>query len=96
MMNSFEEKANEIVKKNLPVNFRFVSREELSKNPNLIKLARGLPEHIKEVRIVDIEGFDQQACGGCHVKNTREVGNIKIVDTVNKGTNNRRVYFVLT
>lgn len=94
-IKSFEEKANEIIKKSLPVSFNAVSRKELLKNPNMIKLAKGLPKHIKEIRIVDIEGFDQQACGGCHVKNTKEIGKIRIIDTVNKGKNNRRIYFTL-
>ncbi len=91
----FEKKANEIIKKALPVTFRFVSRKDLENDPDLVRLAKGMPEGIEEFRIVDIRGFDAQACGGCHVRNTSEVGRIRITDFVNKGARNKRIYFVI-
>jgi misacylated tRNA(Ala) deacylase len=44
------------------------------------------------VRVVEIEGFDAQACGGTHVKNTSEVGRLSIFRTENKGRINKRLY----
>jgi len=44
------------------------------------------------VRVVEIVGFDAQACGGTHVANTRDVGRLSIVRTENKGKNNKRLY----
>ena len=61
--------------------------------PVLSKLAGGLPEHIREVRIVDIKGFDVQGCGGTHVRDTAEIGRLSLVTCENKGAKNRRVYF---
>ena len=55
-----------------------------------------IPKSIDEIRVVEIENFDQQACGGTHVKNTSEVGHIEIIKAENKGKNNRRIYFKLT
>ena len=92
---SFSDKANEIVRKGLNVKLYLLSREEVVKDPSLIMLAKGMSPDIKEFRIVEIEGFDRQACGGCHVRNTSEIGKIHIKEIENKGKNNRRVYFTV-
>lgn len=93
LIMGFGEKANKIIQEAHPVNFLFKSREEVMKDPNLLRLARGMPEDIREFRVVDIEGFDKQVCGGTHLKNTSEIGRLKIVGLENKGSSNRRVYF---
>jgi misacylated tRNA(Ala) deacylase len=88
-------KANEIIQKELPVEIYYKSREEAEKDPTLFKLAIGFPHDIKELRIVDIKGFDAQADGGCHVKSLKEIGKLVFKEAVNKGKNNRRVYFTV-
>ena len=90
------EKANEIVKKDLKVRSYFLPREEAMKIENITKLANVLPPNVKELRIVEIEGFDIQADGGTHVRSTKEIGEIKFLKAENKGKNNRRVYYTLT
>jgi len=94
-LKSYEAKANETLAKGLPVNLKFLPREEAFKIPALVKLKMMLPESIKIIRVVEIEGFDQQACAGTHVKNLSEIGKIEITKAENKGANNRRVYFKL-
>ncbi len=97
-MKSYEKMANEIINKGIEIKFEFRSRDEVMKDPKMTKLAKGLeglPQDIKEFRIVTIGDIDCQADGGTHVKNTKEVGKIKFIDFVNKGKNNRRIYFVL-
>ncbi|MEM4637858.1 MAG: alanyl-tRNA editing protein AlaXM [Candidatus Woesearchaeota archaeon] len=96
LMKSFEEKTNEIIKRNLPVSFRILEREEAFKIPSLVKLRKQLPENIKEIRIVDIGDFDHQACGGTHLKNTSEIGTIEIYALENKGKERRRIYFKIS
>ncbi|MBN1644963.1 alanyl-tRNA editing protein [Candidatus Woesearchaeota archaeon] len=91
----YADKANEIVKKDLPIKIYSKPREEVMKIPSITKLANVLPPAVKELRIVEIEGFDIQADGGTHVKTTKEVGEIEIISAENKGKNNRRVYFRL-
>jgi misacylated tRNA(Ala) deacylase len=87
------EKANELIKKDLPVEIYYKSMEEAKKDPTLFKLAIGFPHDIQTLRIVDIKGFDAQADGGCHVKSLKQIGKIEFLEAVNKGKNNRRVYF---
>ncbi len=94
-MKDYVNEANEIIAKNLPVEIRMMPREEAFKIPELVKLKKMLPESLKIIRVVDIVGFDKQACAGTHVKNTSEIGRIEITEIKNKGKSNRRVYFVL-
>jgi len=94
-MMAMESKVNEIVDRGLPVKFSFMPREEAEENPRITKLAKGLPPAVKVLRIVEIRDFDINACGGTHLANTKEIGRIRIVDLVNKGKNNRRIYFTL-
>lgn len=70
----------------------------LDKNADVdkfLRLAKGLPPNITNIRIVEIVGFDAQPDGGTHVHNTKEVGRIVFQKSENKGKNNRRVYFSL-
>jgi len=93
LLGSFETKFNEIVDKAYEVKSEIITREEAEQMPDLVKLAKGLSPEIKEIRVVNIEGFDKQACGGTHVRNVKEVGHIEIIGMENKGKNNRRIYF---
>jgi misacylated tRNA(Ala) deacylase len=94
-LGSYEAKTNAILKKALPVSIRIMPRDEAFKIPALVKLKKVLPETIKDIRVVSIEGFDQQACAGAHVGNLGEVGEIEIISLENKGKSRRRIYFKL-
>lgn len=50
-----------------------------------------IPEHVSEIRVVDIVGLDKQADGGTHVRSTSEVGRIRVIKLENKGKGNKRV-----
>jgi misacylated tRNA(Ala) deacylase len=87
---------NKEVEKSRPVKTRILPREEAFQIPDLIRTKINLlPEGILEVRIVEIEGLDLQADGGTHVKNTAEVGEIRVVDYKSKGKINKRIYVEL-
>jgi misacylated tRNA(Ala) deacylase len=91
-----ERLTNEALAENRPVKVYGLPREEALENPDLIRTQVNLvPERVKTVRIVEIEGLDTQADGGTHVANTREVGEIEITNHKSKGRHNKRVEFVL-
>ena len=92
---SFEERANTLIREAKPVNFLFLPRDKALKDPDLVRLAKGMPRDIGVFRVVEIEGFDKQLCGGTHLRNIKEIGSLKILKLDNKGKNNRRVYFVV-
>ena len=54
-----------------------------------------VPPAIQEVRVINIEGIDQQADGGTHVNNTSEVGRVRITKKENKGRINKRIEIVV-
>jgi len=86
---------NKVLMQDIQVKCYNLPREEALKIPGLVKLAEAAPPDIPILRIVEIEDVDKQADGGTHVKNLKEVGQIKFVKAENKGRNNRRVYFDL-
>jgi misacylated tRNA(Ala) deacylase len=87
---------NQEVKNARFVHTRILPREQAFQIPDLIRTKINLlPEGIKEVRIVEIEGLDIQADGGTHVANTSEVGRIRVVDYKSKGKINKRIYVEL-
>jgi misacylated tRNA(Ala) deacylase len=86
-IKSFEEKTNEIIDQNLPVEIKILSKEEALEIPSIVKLKMDLPDR-EDMRIIDIVGYDSQACGGTHVGNTGEIGHIEVVKAENKGKNN--------
>ena len=75
------------------IRVKILPRDEAFQIPDLIRTKINLlPEGIMYVRTVEIIGLDLQADGGTHVRNTGEVGKIKIVDYKSKGAINKRVY----
>ena len=91
-----EKRVAEEVKASREVKIAILSREDAFQIPDLIRTKINLlPPSIKEVRTVEIVGLDLQADGGTHVKNTSEVGKVKIVDTINKGKDNKRIVIKL-
>jgi alanyl-tRNA synthetase len=79
-----ENLANEVVFTDYPVIARFVAPEELSD----LEL-RKLPTVDKDIRIVQIEGFDASPCGGTHCARTGQVGPIAIRKWERRGQETR-------
>lgn len=78
------------------VHTRILPRAEAFQIPDLIRTKINLlPEGITEVRVVEIVGLDLQADGGTHVRNTSEVGKIRVVNYKSKGAINKRIYVEL-
>ncbi len=78
------------------VRVQTLPRAEAFRIPDLIRTKINLlPEGIKEVRTVELVGLDLQADGGTHVKNTSEVGRMRIVNYKSKGKINKRIYVEL-
>lgn len=75
---SIEKKMNELIQENLPVFYKYVTRDEV---PPQVKLNR-LPEDASEtLRLVYIGDYDVCPCIGAHVKSTGEIGRFHINST---------------
>ena len=75
------------------IRVKILPREEAFQIPDLIRTKINLlPEGIAQVRTVEIVGLDLQADGGTHVRNTNEIGTIRVADYKSKGAINKRIY----
>jgi misacylated tRNA(Ala) deacylase len=93
LVREIEAAVNEEVHKGREIRVKILPREEAFQIPDLIRTKINLlPEGIMQVRTVEIVGLDLQADGGTHVRNTNEVGNIRVVDYKSKGAINKRLY----
>ena len=88
------EKLMEMVNAASPVTTNWISDEELAANPDLVKSKNVRPPvgqgRIRLVLIGDNGSVDSQPCGGTHVANTSEIGEIHIGKVEKKGKENRR------
>lgn len=73
-----EQTANDVIRRNLPVNIKFFDRGE-AEQKYTFRIYQGGVVPSSNVRIVNIEGWDIEACGGTHVRRTGEIGLVKIV-----------------
>ncbi len=75
-----EHLANEYVRRLIPVEKKWMNREDAEKEYGFRLYQGGAPKSAK-IRVVVIPGLDAEGCGGTHVDNTGEVGWIKIRKT---------------
>ncbi len=79
-IKKIEDKANEIVKKAIPVKKEFMAREKAEQKYGM-RIYQGGAVPGKILRIVGISNLDVEACGGTHLNNTSETGKIVIFKT---------------
>lgn len=75
-----------------PVRHRWIAEAELDANPSLVRsMSVQPPRGSGRVRLLEIEGVDLQPCGGTHVGNTAEVGDVVVRKIEKKSAMTRRV-----
>jgi len=84
----------EIVTANHPVYLQWITDAELAANPGIVKSKNVRPPvgmgRVSLVCIGDNASVDSQPCGGTHVSETQEVGDIHIAKIEKKGKENGR------
>lgn len=92
----FEAEVNDIIRRDLSITSDVIDAEEFSRRPELIRTANVVPPVVDGlIRIVEIDEFDTQACGGTHVHSTGEIGTARLAKYENKGKENKRLYWTL-
>ncbi|MBN2411873.1 hypothetical protein JXQ31_09275 [candidate division KSB1 bacterium] len=86
-LKDVEDHANKIIWENRPVRAFWAEKEDMD-NP----LLRKVPDEFEKVRLVEIENYDLDPCGGTHVRNTGEVGLVKILGSEKIRGNTRYVF----
>ena len=93
LVRDIEAAINKEVQMSRDIRVNILPRDEAFQIPDLIRTKINLlPEGISHVRTIEIVGLDLQADGGTHVRNTNEVGHIRIADYKSKGAINKRIY----
>jgi len=84
LVDEVEDLANRIVTENRPVRAWFPSDDELARLD-----LRKVPDVDGKFRVVLVEDFDANACGGTHVSRTGEIGLIKVLRVDRRGESAR-------
>jgi len=91
-----ERLVNRAVWDSRPVTWETLPRDEALDRPDVAfntKTEEGIDG--ETVRVVTIENWDVAACGGTHVRNTREIGPVAVLDRSNPGEGLTRVEFAV-
>ena len=87
---------NALVAKAIPVSIGAITDEELDRNPGLVRtMSVQPPRGHGTIRTITIEDTDYQPCGGTHVRNTAEIGELLVTGLKNKGRQNKRISLAL-
>ena len=93
LVAEIEAAINEAAQQAYDVKVNVLPREEAFQIPDLIRTKINLlPEGISKIRTIEVVGLDSQADGGTHVRNTSEVGKLRVTDYKSKGKINKRIY----
>jgi misacylated tRNA(Ala) deacylase len=93
MAQELEAKANAVIAEGHGLRAYTLSEQEFAARGDLLRTLEVRPPIVDgRVRVVEIEGFDAQACGGTHAHDTRDLGRLVIYKIENKGRINKRFY----
>jgi len=91
-----ERLVNRVVWESREVSWRELPREEALARDDVAfntKTKEGVTG--EKIRVVEIDDWDVAACGGTHVRNTREIGPVTVLDRSNPGEGLTRVEFAV-
>lgn len=83
-----ETAANAVIRQHMPITTKWVTDQQAAG-----MALRKPPAVTGDIRLVQIDGVDLNACGGTHPQNTADIGLIKIIGT-EKAKGGTRVYFL--
>jgi misacylated tRNA(Ala) deacylase len=91
-----ESETNAIIARAIETETVWITDAELDARPELVKtMSVQPPRGAGRVRLLRIPGIDLQPCGGTHVKNTTEIGAIRVLKIRSEGKRNKRVEIAL-
>ena len=75
-----------------PVTCEWITDEEMLASPQLVKsMSVSPPIGFGRVRLLRVHDVDLQPCGGTHVRNTSEIGRVRVAKIEKKSARTRRV-----
>jgi len=88
---------NDVIGRGVEVRSVYVDAGDATTTAGLVRSLSVAPPPTPDgqLRIIEIDGVDRQACGGTHLSNTAESRPFRITKVESKGKRNRRIRFVL-
>lgn len=87
-----EAQLNALIKQGAGVSSEWLPESILDEQPDLVRtMSVKPPRGHGDIRMVRIEGLDFQPCGGTHLKNIAEIGEVRIPSIKSKGKQNKRI-----
>jgi misacylated tRNA(Ala) deacylase len=88
---------NDVIVRELEVHSVYVDAGDAATTAGLVRSLSVAPPPTPDgqLRVIEIDGVDRQACGGTHLSNTGQSRPFRITKVESKGKRNRRVRFVL-
>ena len=94
--NAIEAQLNALIMAGHRVEPRWITDAELEARSELVRtMSVKPPMGTGRVRLLDIPGVDLQPCGGTHVRDTTEIGPVRVVRLRSEGKRNKRVTVAL-
>jgi len=90
-IKDLEEQVNRIIKKGLNIEILELSRDEASQIESLRKSISD--KIVGKIKVVKIEDFDMNACGGFHAEKTSEIGLFKVINYEKVKKTITRIYY---
>jgi misacylated tRNA(Ala) deacylase len=70
----------------------WITDEQMAERPELVRtMSVKPPVGLGRVRLLRIQGVDLQPCGGTHVRNTQEIGTVRVAKLEKKSARTRRL-----
>lgn len=92
-LEAIEEETNRVIESSIPIHSTVLPRTEAEQTYGT-RIYQGGAVPGRQLRIVEIEGVDAQACGGTHVHNTQDVVSISILKSSKVKDGVVRIFFV--
>lgn len=88
---------NDVIGRGIHVRSTYVDATDASTVAGLVRSLSVAPPPTPDgqLRIIEIDGVDRQACGGTHLSNTGQSSPFRIAKVESKGKRNRRIRFAL-
>ncbi|MFG1497227.1 alanyl-tRNA editing protein [Saccharospirillum sp. HFRX-1] len=87
-----EAQLNALIAQGADVTTEWLPESILDEQPELVRtMSVQPPRGAGELRMVRVAGLDYQPCGGTHVQNIREIGQVRIPSIKSKGKQNKRI-----
>ncbi len=87
-ISGIEKTVNEKIWSNIPVNTKVMNLDDAVKSGAMAVFDE---KYEDKVRVVTVEGYSSELCGGTHVSKTGEIGLIKIIKESSPGAGLRRI-----